>query len=55
MDPYLVLEIIDSYNKNPQKYTDEEAEFIAGLANTLQANFKKENKAISKGLFETSI
>tara|TARA_Y100000361_G_C11149926_1_gene340433 strand:- start:311 stop:1258 length:948 start_codon:yes stop_codon:yes gene_type:complete len=52
MDPYLVLEIIDSYNKNPQKYTDEEAEFIAGLANTLQANFKKENKAISKGLFD---
>ena len=52
MDPYLVLEIIDSYNKNPQKYTDEEAEFIAGLANILQANFKKENKAISKGLFD---
>ena len=52
MDPYLALQLIDSYNKNPQRYTDEEAEFIAMLSKQMGAEFKRESKPIRKGLFD---
>ena len=52
MDPYVMLELVDAYNKNPQRYTDEEAEFIASIAKTLGADFKREDKPIRKGLFD---
>ena len=51
MDPYVMLELVDAYNKNPQRYTDEEAEFIATIAQTLGADFERESKPIRKGLF----
>lgn len=52
MDPYLALQLIDSYNKNPQRYSDEEAEFIAMLSKQMGAEFEREDKSIRKGLFD---
>lgn len=52
MDPMLVLQLIDNYNRNPQRYTDEEAELIAMLSKQMGASFKREDKSIRKGLFD---
>ena len=52
MDPYLVYDLIQQYNADPSKYTDEEAETIATLANALGTSFRRESKALSKGLFD---
>jgi len=52
MDPALVVELIEKYNRNPDRYTDEEAEFIASLSQALGRNFNRESKPIGKGLFD---
>ena len=52
MNPAVVKELIHSYNENPQKYTDREAEVIAELSNAYGLDFKRESKAIRKGLFD---
>ena len=52
MDPNLVYELIMDYNDNPQRYNDEEAETIATLANAMGTDFRRESKALSKGLFD---
>tara|TARA_R100001082_G_scaffold111189_1_gene93959 strand:+ start:370 stop:1053 length:684 start_codon:yes stop_codon:yes gene_type:complete len=52
MNPSVVKELIHSYNENPQKYTDREAEVIAELSNAYGLDFKRESKAIRKGLFD---
>ena len=51
MDPQLVRELILDYNNNPDRYNDSEAEIIATLANTLDTNFRREDKSMQKGLF----
>jgi len=52
MDPYLVYDLIQQYNADPSKYTDAEAETIATLANAMGTDFRRESKALSKGLFD---
>lgn len=52
MDPRLVRELVTDYNKDPSGYTDQEAETIATLANALGVDFRRDSKAMSKGLFE---
>ena len=51
MDPYIMLEVVEAYNKNPQKYTDQEAEFIATIAKALGKDFERENQPVKKGLY----
>jgi hypothetical protein len=46
-----MLEVVDAYNKNPQKYTDQEAEFIATIAKALGTDFKREKQPVKKGLY----
>ena len=52
MDPYLVYDLIQEYNNDPSRYTDAEAETIATLANSMGTDFRRESKAMSKGLFD---
>ena len=52
MDPYMINELILDYNNNPQHYSDAEAETIATLAQAIGADFKRESKPFSKGLFD---
>ena len=51
MDPNQILAIIGAYNDDPRSFTDEQAELIALLAKSIGANFRRESKPISKGLF----
>ena len=51
MDPNQILAIIGAYNDDPRSFTDEEAELVAMLSKSLGLNFRRENKPISKGLF----
>ncbi len=52
MDPTMVIELIEAYNRNPNRYTDEEAEFIATLSQAIGRDFNRESKPIRKGLFD---
>ena len=52
MDPYQIVQLIEQYNENPDRYTDEEAEFIAQLAQGMNTRFERESKPIQKGLFD---
>jgi len=52
MDPNLIIDLIENYNANPQRYTDEEAEFIAQLSNQVGRYFNRDSKPISKALFD---
>ena len=52
MDPYQIIQLIEQYNENPDRYTDEEAEFIAKLAQGMNTRFVRESKPIQKGLFD---
>jgi|10_taG_2_1085330.scaffolds.fasta_scaffold40001_2 hypothetical protein len=51
MDPNQILAIIGAYNDDPRSFTDEQAELVALLAKSIGADFRRENKPISKGLF----
>ena len=51
MDPNQIMAIIGAYNSDPRSFTDEEAEMIAMLASQTGIKFRRENKPISKGLF----
>ena len=52
MDPYQVLQLIERYNQNPDRYTDEEAEIIAELAKGMGSRFKRTGKPLQKALFD---
>ena len=52
MDPNLIIDLIENYNANPQRYSDEEAEFIAQLSNQVGRYFNRDSKPISKALFD---
>ena len=52
MDPNLIIDLIENYNANPQRYSDEEAEFIAQLSNQTGRYFNRDSKPISKALFD---
>jgi hypothetical protein len=51
MNPQQIMSIIGAYNSDPRSFTDEEAEMIAMLASQFGIKFNRENKAVSKGLF----
>ena len=52
MDPNMIYDLIQEYNANPQRYSDEEAEVIATLSQAIGADFQRESKAGRKGLFD---
>tara|TARA_R100000329_G_C7617327_1_gene219249 strand:+ start:1442 stop:2092 length:651 start_codon:yes stop_codon:yes gene_type:complete len=52
MDQYQILELIDAYNQNPDRYTDQEAETIAQLAQIMDTRFARESQPFKKGLFD---
>ena len=45
MDPNMVYDLIQEYNENPQRYSDEEAEVIATLSQAMGVDFNRESKA----------
>tara|TARA_R110002051_G_scaffold6824_2_gene32401 strand:- start:5480 stop:6178 length:699 start_codon:yes stop_codon:yes gene_type:complete len=47
-----VMRLLDEYNKSPNKFTDEQAEKIAQVAKAYGVNFKRENKAGRKLVFD---
>ena len=52
MDPYLINDLIREYNNDPSRYTDDEAEIVATLARSIGTDFRRENKAGDKALFD---
>ena len=51
MNPNDIMALVGAYNDDPRSFTDEEAEMIAMVASQTGMKFNRENKAISKGLF----
>ena len=51
MDPDVISRLIIDYEKNPNQYTDEQAEAIALLSRQLSMPFDRENKPIRKLLY----
>ena len=51
MDPTMVIELIEAYNRNPNRYTDEEAEFVATLSQAIGRDFNRESKPIKKKVY----
>jgi len=47
-----VMRLLDEYNKNPNQFTDEQAEKIAQVAKAYGVSFKRENKAGRKFAFD---
>jgi hypothetical protein len=46
------MRLLDEYNKNPNQFTDEQAEKIAEVAKAYGVSFKRENKAGRKFAFD---
>ena len=51
MDPYILVQLLADYKKDPSKYSDEQAEVIAGMARQLGMNFPRESKPLRKMLY----
>ena len=51
MDPDVISRLIIDYEKNPNQYTDEQAELIALLSRQLSMPFDRESKPLKKLLY----
>jgi len=51
MNPNTMRKLIQDYNKNPDRYTNKEAEAVALMARGLGQNFRRESKPIRKALY----
>jgi hypothetical protein len=51
MNPDQIMSLIGAYNNDPRSFSDEEAEMIAMLSSQVGMGFRREKKAVSKGLF----
>ena len=52
MNPNTMRKLIQDYNKNPDRYNNQEAEAIALMARGLGQNFRRESKPIRKALYQ---
>tara|TARA_R100001510_G_C7656790_1_gene217242 strand:+ start:6272 stop:7039 length:768 start_codon:yes stop_codon:yes gene_type:complete len=52
MDVKVYKELIDDYNKDPDRYNDKEAEAIALMARQMGKTFRTESKPFSKALYQ---
>jgi|10_taG_2_1085330.scaffolds.fasta_scaffold59069_2 hypothetical protein len=51
MNPDQIMSLIGAYNNDPRSFTDAEAEMIAMLSAQTGVRFRREEKPISKGLY----
>ena len=54
MDPRHMMTLINDYNNSPDKYSDQEAEAIALMAQQIGGHFKRSSKPIRKLAFEVA-
>jgi len=54
MNPDQIMSLIGAYNNDPRSFSDEEAEMIAMLSSQVGMKFRREKKAVSKGLFNAA-
>ena len=45
-------ELVDRYNEDPRKFTDQEAEQVASIAGSTRLEFKRESRPFSKAAFD---